>query len=265
MNPFLKWAGGKRQLLPELMKHVPGQFGKYHEPFVGGGALFWHLRNGNYFPARLGDSNERLMRTYRAVKTDVEKVIAHLEKYENTEKEFYAARDQSYIDGMTRAQLAAWFVYLNKTCFNGLYRVNKAGKFNVPFGRYENPTICDADGLRECARELEDVELFSTDFEHTVHDAVRGDFVYFDPPYIPVAKTSFTAYDKAGFGMEDHKRLAGCAKELKRRGVHVLLSNSSAPIVRELYDGFEIVEVMARRSVNSKASGRGAVKEAIIK
>jgi DNA adenine methylase len=269
MKPFVKWAGGKRQLLPELLKHVPSSFKTYYEPFVGGGALFWELMNMTAvaapFPAALGDSNERLIRAYRGVRDHVEAVIEILKDFRNDEKTFYEIRATEDIDECADWTVAAWSIYLNKTCYNGLYRVNKKGRFNAPFGRYANPNICDEGGLRECSRGLQNVLLNVGDFERAVRDAGPGDFVYFDPPYVPVSKTSFTAYGKDGFGIEDHRRLAGCALELKRRGVHVLLSNSSAPIVRELYEGFEIIEVEARRSVNSKASGRSAVKEVIIK
>jgi DNA adenine methylase len=269
MKPFVKWAGGKRQLLPELLKHVPSSFKTYYEPFVGGGALFWELMNMTAvaapFPAALGDSNDRLMRAYRGVRDHVEAVIEILKDFGNNEKTFYEIRATEDIDECADWTVAAWLIYLNKTCFNGLYRVNKAGRFNVPFGRYVNPNICDEEGLRECSRGLEGADLDFGDFEFILRHVASDDFVYFDPPYVPVSKTSFTAYGKNGFGIEDHRRLARCALKLKRRGVHVLLSNSSAPIVRELYEGFEIIEVEARRSVNSKASGRGAVKEVIIK
>ena len=263
MKPFLKWAGGKRQLLSELLKHVPAEFEIYHEPFVGGGALFWEV-GAKGKNAVLGDSNERLMRTYRAVRDDVERVITSLENRPHTEDFFYWVREQEP-DKLNDAELSAWFIYLNKTCFNGLYRVNKTGGFNVPFGAFVNPNICDKETLRACSNALQGVDLHVGDFEHTIRHAGRGDFVYFDPPYIPVAATSFTAYTGSGFGPEDHERLAECARQLKQRGAYVLLSNSSAPIVRELYHDFEIIEVGARRAINSKASKRGAVKEVIIK
>jgi DNA adenine methylase (dam) len=265
MKPFLKWVGGKRQLLPELLKHVPAEFETYYEPFVGGGALFWEVGTRGKAGAVLGDSNARLMRAYRGVRDDVEAVIETLKGMTYNEKSFYEIRAAYDIDDCADRTVAAWLIYLNKTCFNGLYRVNKAGQFNVPFGRYDNPTICDEETLRECSKGLQGTKLKSGDFEDNLDHVRREDFVYFDPPYIPVKLTSFTAYTDGGFGLKDHERLAECARQLKQRGVHVLLSNSSSPIVRGLYHDFEIIEVEARRSVNSKASGRGVVKEVIIK
>jgi DNA adenine methylase len=264
MTPFLKWVGGKRQLLPKLLEHAPSTFNRYFEPFVGGGALFFALsdRPGTFL-ATLSDTNSRLIRAYRGVRDDVDGVIERLERYEHTEQAFYEAR-ATPPDGPDSA-VAAWLIYMNKTCYNGLYRVNKKGQFNVPFGRYTNPNICDEKILRECSQQLQDVVLDEGDFERSVYPACEGDFVYFDPPYIPVSVTSFTSYTKDAFTMADHQRLAACAKKLKRRGVKVFLSNSSAPVVRALYEGFDIIEVNARRSVNSKAAGRGSVKEVIIK
>lgn len=262
-KPFLKWTGGKRQLLGELTKYVPDEFGTYYEPFVGGGALFFHLMETR---AVLGDANKRLVRTYRGVRDYVEQVIKRLSLLPYCPKRFASVRGENP-EGLTEAEVAAWLIYLNKTCYNGLYRVNKKGQFNVPFGRYENPTICDTENLRACSRALRNTSLVVGDFEETVAGALPGDFVYFDPPYVPLSKTSnFVAYDKTGFTKDDHVRLRDCALRLKQRGVHVLLSNSSAPFVRELYEkDFELIEVGARRAVNSKAERRGEVKEYIIR
>jgi DNA adenine methylase len=262
-RPFLQWAGGKRQLLPELLRHAPKTFGRYFEPFVGGGALFFALR-----PARatLSDLNDRLIRTYKSVRDNVDAVIRLLASYPHR-KRFYHSMRRIDIDARSDAEVAAWFIYLNRTGYNGLYRVNSRNQFNVPFGRYKNPTICDEANLCACASALAGTELLVADFEVAVAHAKRGDFVYFDPPYVPLSATSsFTSYTSQGFGPDEQRRLHDVARALKRRGVHVLLSNSSAPLVRDLYsDGFELVEVAATRTINSKATGRGAITELIIR
>jgi DNA adenine methylase len=262
-KPFIKWVGGKRQLLPELRARVPVQYGHYFEPFVGGGALFFDL-----LPecATLCDANERLVRTYKGVRNDVEQVIELLASYPHENAFFYELRAVA-VDACTDAEVAAWFIYLNRVGFNGLYRVNQSGGFNVPFGSHKNPTICDADTLRACSRALKSAELRVSDFAASVTEAQAGDLVYFDPPYAPLSATSsFTTYTAGGFGPTEQRRLRDLALELKRRGVHVLLSNSSAPLIRDLYaDGFHVEEVGARRAVNSKASGRGLVKELLIR
>jgi DNA adenine methylase len=179
---------------------------------------------------------------------------------------FYRVRDMD-IDSGSDADVAAWFIYLNKTGFNGLYRVNRANRFNVPFGRYVNPRICRPDTLMACSAALANAELLVADFASVVEDARRGDFVYFDPPYVPLSATSsFTSYTSLGFGADEQERLRDAARRLKTRGVRVLLSNSSAPYVRELYaDGFDITEVSATRAVNSKPSARGPIVELLIR
>jgi DNA adenine methylase len=263
LRPILKWAGGKRQLLPALRRWAPKRYRTYFEPFVGGAALFFAIR-----PARavLADSNDRLIRTYRGVRDDVETVIAILRTYRHESDFFYATREID-IDARSDAEVAAWFIYLNRSGYNGLYRVNRSNRFNVPFGRYKNPKICNEALLRASSLALRDAEIVIADFETAVSKATRGDFVYFDPPYAPVSATSsFTSYTADGFGYDQQTRLRDVARRLKREGVAVLLSNSSAPVVRDLYaDGFELTEVAATRAVNSKASGRGAVIELMIR
>lgn len=265
-QPFVKWCGGKRQLLPELLARMPVKFNAYYEPFVGGGALFFALRaRGFTGPATIGDTNWRLVRTYRAIRDNVEAVIGALKGKEYSEGAYYATR-ANCPDSRSDTAIAAWMIYLNKTGFNGLYRVNKKNEFNVPFGRYTNPTICDADNLRACSAALKGSVVEGADFERTCANARRGDFVYFDPPYMPVSKTSdFTSYTADGFTYDDQVRLRDFAYVLKVRGVHVMLSNSIAakPIYEKL-DGFKVDVVSARRNVNSKASKRGAVEELII-
>jgi DNA adenine methylase len=260
-RPFVKWVGGKRQLLPAILKHVPSSYGTYHEPFVGGGAVFFHLR-----PKRgvLTDSNERLIRTYQGVRDDVETVMRLLRSYPH-ERDFFERMRERDIDVCSDVEVAAWFIYLNRTGFNGLYRVNRSNRFNVPFGRYERPNICDAETLRACAHALARADLRVAGFEAVLDRAKRGDFVYFDPPYIPLSRSSsFTSYTSDGFDLDSQTRLREVAAALKRRGVGVLLSNSASPLVRELYAGFEMEEVDANRAVNSVGTGRGKIAELLI-
>jgi DNA adenine methylase len=262
-RPFIKWAGGKRQLLPALVARIPDTYGTYFEPFLGGGALFFSQRPGR---AVLADVNTRLVRTYRGVRDHVDDIIGFLNEYPHDSNFYYEFRQRD-IDSASDAEVAAWFIYLNKTGYNGLYRVNRGNGFNVPFGRYANPTICDESTLRACSAALATVgQLLVSDFEAAVADAQRGDFVYFDPPYVPLSVTSsFASYTSDGFGLEEQIRLRDVARRLKKRGVRVLLSNSSAPFVRNLYaDDFDIEEVLATRMVNSKASARGAIVELVI-
>lgn len=262
-RPFLKWPGGKRQLLPELLKRIPAKYGTYHEPFLGGGALFFALAPKL---ANLGDMNPRLIKAYCAVRNDVEAVIERLQEYalDHDEPNYYIRRSSEPKDDLG---IAAWMIYLNKTCFNGLWRVNRLGEFNVPFGRYDNPTICDADNLRACAEALRHgIAIAHQGFENVLIEAVAGDLVYFDPPYVPASSTaSFTAYTAAGFGPKDQERLRDLALTLKMRGVHVLLSNSGTPAVADLYArDFEVTQVAAKRNINSKATARGPVAEYVI-
>lgn len=267
-KPFVKAAGGKRQLLPELLKHAPKKFGTYHEPFVGGGALFFTLAPKD---AVLIDNNARLIHTYRAVRESVADVIKRLRRYEANfknfgEKFFYAQRIRP-IDDEPSVEIAAWYIFLNKTCFNGLYRVNKDGRFNVPIGRYANPTIVDVETLEAASKALNGVSVIHGDFMSSrTHTPVPGDFVYFDPPYAPVSDTAnFVAYTKEGFGVEDQKRLRDYALTCKNKGVHVMLTNAAVPLVEELYSNhFTLTRVEARRSVNSVAGKRGSVGEYII-
>ncbi len=261
-KPFLKWVGGKRQLLSELLKHVPEEFNAYHEPFLGGAALFYALEPDS---AVLSDLNDRLLRTYKSVRDEPMAVIALLETYPY-DKEFYLRLRAVDIDNRSDAEVAAWMLYVTKTGFNGLYRVNKSGGFNVPFGRYKNPTICDAGRLMACSDALQNVTLAHGDFMGVEERAKPGDFVYFDPPYVPLnATSSFTSYTRDGFTIDDQIRLRDLALRLKENGVHVLLSNSSAEVIRELYSPkFNVKEVMASRAINSKASGRGKVAELLM-
>jgi DNA adenine methylase len=263
-RPFLKWAGGKRQLLPALLRRAPDGYSVYFEPFVGGGALFFALRPRR---AVLADLNERLIRAYRGVRDDVGAVVDRLKTYRYEESFFYEMRDRD-VDAASDAEIAAWFIYLNRTAYNGLYRVNSRNRFNVPFGRYsKNVLICDEPNLHACSALLANAELVVGDFEAVSAGSREGDFVYLDPPYVPLSETSsFTSYTSGRFGSADQVRLRDVALRMKSRGVHVVLSNSSAPFVRELYrQGFETDEVTALRQVNSRAERRGAIQELVIR
>jgi len=261
-RPFVKWVGGKRQLIPEILKVLPERFGTYHEPFVGGGALFFHLRP---FHAVLSDSNARLVRTYLGVRNRADAVIRHLGELPH-DRDFFLDYRRREIDAEPDAAVAAWFIYLNRTAFNGLYRVNRRNVFNVPFGAYTKPRICDADNLHACQWALRGAQLCHEDFTAVLGRARPGDLVYFDPPYVPLSPTSsFTSYTAGGFGLAEQVRLRDVARALKRRGVHVVLSNSSAPLVWELYaDGFELTPVAAARNVNCRGDRRGPVMELLI-
>ena len=274
--PFIKWVGGKRKLVPELIRRAPKHFGTYHEPFTGGAALFFGLASARGLSDRppdhrwavLSDTNLRLVRSFRAVRDDVEGLVGRLRDYaeSHSEEQYYEVRALD-VDGFEHdADVAAWFIYLNKTGFNGLYRVNRKGGFNVPMGRYENPNICDDRGLRAASRALQGAEIRHEGFEAVLGRAAPGDFVYFDPPYVPLSTTaSFTAYTEGGFDLADQERLRDVARALKERGVHVLLSNSDTPRVRSLYHrGFSQGQVMMGRAINAKTSARGAVAELLI-
>ena len=260
-KPFLKWAGGKRQLLTHLRERVPADHGTYHEPFIGGGALFFDIAPER---AVIADFNLRLVRTYTAVRDNVEAVIDLLSTYPN-EKPFYLDMRARDIDQASDEEIAAWMIFLNRTGFNGLYRVNQKGGFNVPFGRYKNPNICNVENLRAASNRLAGVEIFHSDFRSVEDRVTEGDFVYFDPPYVPASTTaSFTAYTKNGFDLADQAELRDLARRLKEKGVSVLLSNSSVPEVHALYaEGFEKIEIFANRAINCNAAKRGKVAEAL--
>jgi DNA adenine methylase len=263
--PCVKWAGGKRYLVPEILKRMPARIKTYYEPFFGGGAVFFALANeGRFERAVISDSNEELMRAYAAIANQTTAVIKALKEHVYSEEHYYRVRSLDPISLAPPAR-AARFIYLNRVCFNGLYRVNKKGSFNVPFGRYTNPTICDEEGLRAAARVLKGTAKGALDFEAATLTAKRGDVVYFDPPYVPSSETSdFTAYTVGGFGADQHERLRDVAKRLSEKGALVLLSNSDTPLVRRLYKGFRIERVEAPRRVNSRGDGRGNVAELLI-
>lgn len=261
-RPFLKWAGGKTRMLPVLKQHFPAEFGTYYEPFVGGGAVFFALAPSK---AVLADANLRLMRTYAGVRDHADAVVDRLRRSPHS-KDFFLKVRAFDVDCADDASAASWLIYLSKTAFNGLYRVNQSGGFNVPFGDYSNPTICDEPNLRACSEALKGVEVVAADFEQTIGRSAPGDLVYCDPPYLPTSVTSsFTNYTSNGFGLADHRRLRDAALRAKARGVNVVISNSAAPAIVELYqDGFEVHRVSAPRSIAASGGSRGAVEELII-
>ena len=266
-RPFVKWVGGKRQLIHELVRRAPRreEIGTYYEPFLGGGALFFHLQPAS---AVLTDSNRRLIRAYCGIRDDVEGVIDRLKTYRHLhEKHFFLKMRKLDVDDQKEdAGVAAWLIYLNRTAYNGLYRVNSRNFFNVLFGDYKNPRICDEENLRCCAEVLKSAkEIEVRDFAEATKDAKEGDFVYFDPPYAALTETSkFTDYTSDGFSDDDQIRLRDVAADLKRRRVRVLISNSSAKRVSSWYEAFKRVPVGARRSVNCKPDSRGRVRELLI-
>jgi DNA adenine methylase len=268
MQPICRWAGGKRSLLPEILEHVPEKFGTYFEPFVGGGAVFFGLHEyGHSFKrAVLNDINKSLIGTYEAIRKDVDTVVLRLKKYakKNCEDFYYRTRAIQYGD-LSSAEAAAWFIYMNRTCFNGLYRVNRKGLFNVPYGHLKNPTICNEENLRSCSELFRKTSLMSKDFEASVKTARNGDVAFFDPPYLPRTGEEFTAYDKDGFDIDDHTRLRDCARTLKKIGVKIIVTNSGADAVRELYArGFVIQETRGIRNIGASAHTRGHMPDVLI-
>jgi DNA adenine methylase len=263
-RPFLKWAGGKRQLLPELLARLPGSFRRYHEPFLGGGALFFALAERGHEGARgavLSDVNPELVNAYQVVRDRVETLITLLGAFRNEEEFYYEVREQdpSRLDPVQRA---ARLIYLNKTCFNGLFRENRHGRFNVPFGRYRQPLICAPNELRAASKALRGASIERRPFEAALELASPGDFVYCDPPYAPISRTaSFTGYTGGGFDETAQRRLADRVRALGDAGVHVLVSNSWVPLTQSLYDGLRVEKVLASRAINSRGDRRGKVPE----
>jgi len=261
-RPFVKWAGGKTRLLGALLRQVPQDYGCYYEPFLGGGALFFRIQPGQ---AVLSDVNADLMQLYRVVRDEPQSLMTILAEHTYEKEHYYAVRalDPSHLDPVERA---ARMLFLNRTCFNGLYRVNRKGQFNVPMGRYKNPTICDPQVIMAASGALQNRDLREVSFEEAVSQAVRGDFVYFDPPYHPVSSTSnFTQYTKGGFGEADQRKLATLFDELTNRGVSCMLTNSDCVLVRELYASHLMTRVEVARSISRSVNGRGRVGELIIR
>ncbi|MCK9186765.1 MAG: DNA adenine methylase [Candidatus Gracilibacteria bacterium] len=270
-KPFVKWVGGKRQLLlqfKEMNLYPPDNFnpstGTYFEPFVGGGAVFFDLLPRE---AILSDLNKELIATYNVIKNNVEKLISSLKKHQN-DKEYFLEMRAKNVSKLSDIEIASRFIFLNRTCFNGLYRVNSKGGFNVPFGSYQNPIICAEDNLRKVSKELQGTEIKHQDYKEVLKDAKNGDFIYFDPPYYPINKTSsFTSYTSEAFLEKEQIELRDVCVELHKRGCFVMLSNSDTPFINKIYSGIKdvnISKVKAGRAINSKGSGRGKITEVLV-
>lgn len=260
-SPFLKWVGGKRSIIEQLKSRLPETYNDYYEPFIGGGALFFDQKPKQ---AHISDANLDLIITYKVVQQDVEKLIESLKKHQrlNCEEYYYRVRARHHLEDPI--EVAARLIYLNKTCFNGLFRVNSKGEFNTPMGKYTNPGICVEDNLRACNRALKSATIEYKDYQKI--EPKEGDFCYFDPPYHPVNDTSFTKYSMFDFTEKDQQELAEFCKTLHRKGVKIMLSNSNTPFIRNLYRGniFNIGIVNAPRNVNCKPNGRNTVEEVLI-
>lgn len=271
VQPFLKWAGGKRQLMPVIKKYIPQKYTQYYEPFVGAGAVLFSLQ-----PAKtvINDTNKELMNCYNVIRDNPEGLLELCKEHEkkNSKDYYYTLRSQdrhSTFKTLSSVKRAARLIYLNKTCFNGLFRVNSKGQFNVPYGNPINPLIADPVVIRAVSNFLNQrsVRICEGDFADSVSTAKKGAFVYFDPPYHPISDTSsFTGYSINGFGEREQERLKLVCDKLSDRGCHVLVSNSNAPFIHELYSDsrYEIVEIRASRAINAVGSKRGKIQELLI-
>jgi DNA adenine methylase len=269
-RPFLKWAGGKRELMPHLRRYVPEKYNLYFEPFVGAGALLFDLQP---LTAVINDANSELINCYRIIKDHPGRLISALREHKNSSRYFYRLRRLDRDKGFRRISAirrASRIIYLNKTCYNGLFRVNSRGEFNVPFGHYLNPLIVDEEVIRGVSRYLNRarIHISNDDFEKALAGADKGDFVYLDPPYDPISDTSsFTGYNLSSFGREEQRRLRDTCDALTARGCQVLLSNSATDFIRELYGDerrYTLVEVQVSRKINAVATARGKIKELLI-
>lgn len=267
--PVVKWVGGKRQLLDEITPLLPQKITTYCEPFLGGGAVLFSIQPSK---AIVNDLNEDLITVYRVIKDNVEGLIQSLKKHENTLAYFYAVRDmdrdKKAYQALPDVEKASRLIYLNKTCFNGLFRVNSSGEFNTPFGYYKKPNIVNEPVLRAVSGYFHDsdISFYSEDFARTLDRVGKGGFVYLDPPYDPVSDTaSFTGYHKGGFDRNEQVRLKKCCDALTQRGVKFLLSNSATDFITDLYRDYNIKIVQAKRAINSNASRRGAIDEVLVR
>ncbi|MFW5846967.1 MAG: DNA adenine methylase [Nanoarchaeota archaeon] len=268
-QPFLKWAGGKRQLLPAINKLIPENYSTYYEPFVGAGAVLFDMQPKK---AVINDANEELINVYRVIKNNIDELIFDLKEHINEEDYYYDVRKldrTKEYKNMSDVKKASRILFLNKTCYNGLFRVNQQGEFNVPFGRYKNPNIVNEETLRAVHDYLNnnDVRILNVDFEEAIKYMRKEAFVYFDPPYHPISDTSsFTGYTTDGFDAQDQKRLKKLCDSLDERGCRFLLSNSSADLIVDLYqDDYTLDFVDANRSINSKGDSRGEIKEVLVR
>jgi DNA adenine methylase len=270
-RPFVKWVGGKRQLINQFKnlgllspKDFDFENNKYFEPFIGGGAVFFEILPKNSI---ISDMNIELIKTYQTIKDNVEKLIDSLKKHKNNKEYFLEIRRKS-ITELDDLSIASRFIYLNKTAFNGMFRVNSRGEYNVPYGKYSNPLICDEDNLLNVSSVLQNVEIYHRDYSEVKKFAQKGDFIYFDPPYYPLNKTSsFTSYTKEGFLESTQVELRNIFEELSSKGCYVLLSNSDTDFIRNIYKDIKnvnIQQVFAGRAINSDSSKRGKITELVI-
>lgn len=267
--PVLKWVGGKRQLMNEIEKVLPDSISTYYEPFIGGGAVLFELQPPK---AVINDINGELINLYNVIKDDVDSLIQDLNKHENTSEYFYRIRemdrDRYIYENLSNIEKASRIIYLNKTCFNGLFRVNKAGEFNSPFGKYKNPNIINEATLRAVSKYFNkaNIKFLNGDFERALRGIRKGSFVYLDPPYDPVSSSAnFTGYDKGGFNRDEQIRLKKICDELDKKGVKFLLSNSATEFIKELYKDYKIEIIKAKRSINSNGDLRGDVDEVLVR
>jgi DNA adenine methylase len=266
--PFLKWVGGKRQIIPTIAEHLPKTIKVYIEPFIGGGALLFHLQPKK---AIINDFNSELVNVYSVIKTDLESLILDLKKHKNESDYFYEIRGidrTGEIEKLTDAERASRIIYLNKTCFNGLYRVNSSGEFNSPFGKYKNPNIINEPTLRAVNYYLNtnDIQIINGDYLEILQKADKNSFVYLDPPYHPVSESSnFTGYVQGGWDESDQIRLREACDDLTKRGIKFLQSNSSADFIKQQYTNYSVNTIKANRAINSNGEKRGEIEEVLIK
>ncbi len=269
VQPVLKWVGGKRQLLPEIEKYIPSTYKAYYEPFLGGGAVLFHIQPKT---AIINDINAELINLYRIIKNDVASLITDLQRHRNKSDYFYEIREldrnKEEYGKLSAVERASRVIFLNKTCYNGLFRVNRAGEFNSPFGSYKNPNIVNEITLRAVSNYFNksDIRFENADFVQALEGIKKGSFVYFDPPYDPMSlSASFTGYDKGGFDRAEQQRLKELCDSLNKKGVKFLLSNSSTDFIRDLYKDYKIEIIKAKRAINSKGNSRGEIDEVLVR
>lgn len=265
-KPVIKWVGGKRQLMEDIKNNMPKEYNRYFEPFIGGGAVFFELKHEEAF---INDYNHELTNLYEIIKTKPKELIKDLAKHENTEEYYYAIREldrKPNYKRMSKVKKASRFIFLNKTGYNGLYRVNKKGQNNVPYGRYVDPKYLDPENILACSETLQSTTIMTGDFDNIKAHVKEGDFVYFDPPYVPLNATSnFTAYTDKGFDDDMQFRLKELCDYIDSIGAYFLLSNSYTNFILDLYKDYKIITVEANRALNCKASGRGKIKEVLVR
>ncbi len=269
ISPVVKWVGGKRQLLKDIEQHIPTTYSRYFEPFLGGGAVLFHLQPKN---AVINDQNSELINLYSMIKDFPEELIADLKQHENEEDYFYNIRsldrEREQFEQLSNIKKASRIIFLNKTCFNGLFRVNSSGEFNTPFGRYKNPNIINEVTIKAISNYFIDnnIKILNCDYQKSLFNIRKGAFIYFDPPYDPISdSSSFTGYTKNGFNRGEQERLKEVCDTYNSKGIKFLLSNSSTDFIKNLYKDYNIHTVSAKRNINSKGDGRGCVQELLIK